>query len=165
MKKKAKWIFSEAYYNKQKTIKEFESASHADLVTQIHELRVKLNDCQQLIDKQEAEQKKIADKKTALPNYKQEWSYPTKILFIIYTLNKPLTSFEIHEQLKKRDKKFKDLQRPQTTLSGILNRACSTGRIAKYKIKGKAELLFVLPGWLNKQGELQDEYLSQINLF
>jgi hypothetical protein len=165
MNKKANWIFSEAYYNKQQTIKEFASATHSDMVSHIHELRIKLNDSQQLIDKQQENQKKIVDKKSTLPDYRQEWSYPTKILFIISTLNRPLTSLEIQEQLKKRDKKFKSIQRTQTTLSSILNRACKTGRIAKFKIKGKTELLFVVPSWISKQGELQEVYLSQVNLF
>ena len=40
MSKKENWVFSQAYYIKQKTIKEFAESSHADLVLQIHELRL-----------------------------------------------------------------------------------------------------------------------------
>ena len=165
MSKKENWVFSQAYYNKQKTIKEFAESSHADLVLQIHELRLQLNSAQQIIDNYQAKQNRILNEQTMFSDYKQEWSYPTKILFIISEINKPLLALEVQKQLMQLDIHFKSLQRLQTTLSSILSRSCKTGRIAKYKVKGKRDLLFVLPHWLDKSGELKENYLKQIELY
>ena len=165
MSKKENWVFSQAYYNKQKTVKEFAESSHADLVFQIHELRFQLNGLQQTIDKQEQERSHLLNKKNAFSDYKQEWSYPTKILFIISEIDKPLSSIEVQKHLMQLDYHFKSLQRLQTTLSSILSRSCKTGRIAKYKVKGKKDLLFVLPHWLDKSGELKEHYLKKVCLY
>lgn len=163
MSKKENWIFSQAYYDKQKTVKEFASYTHAELVSHIHELRVHINTLQQTIDKQEEDQSRLLKK--SFIGYNQGWSYPTKIVFIISELDKPLLSIEIHKQLIQLDYRFKSMQRLQTTLSSILSRSCKTGRIAKYKVKGKKELLFVLPSWLDKSGELKEIYLKDIALY
>jgi hypothetical protein len=166
MNKKINWIFSEAYYNKQQTKKEFAVYSHTDLIQYIHDLRIQLNDITLLLnEKQQEEQKNSSVKKITADDYKQEWSYPTKILFLIAWQNKPLTSLEIHTHLKKLDFKFKNLERQQTTLSGILSRSCKSGRFNKIKFKGQKELVFVLPNWVNKDGYLIETYSKNIQSF
>ena len=79
--------------------------------------------------------------------------------------NKPVTSYEILKQLYLVDAYSKRNQRPQTSLSSILTRCCKLGRIAKHKLNGKKELLFVLPSWVKNDGDLIDIYRSQINPF
>ena len=165
MGKKENWVFSQSYYNKQIVIKEFATSSREELMQCIYGLRLEINNLQQLIDKQKAEEVKLSIKKIVASDYKQEWSYPTKLFFLISFFDKPMTSLELHKQLRQFDKYFKALQRPTTTLSSILNRSCTTGRIAKYKVKGIKELLFVLPKWLDKSGELHEKYSEQIKLF
>ena len=163
MSKKENWIFSQAYYDKQKSVKEFASYTHTELVSHIYELRIHINTLQQIIDKQQEDQTRLS-KKTFI-GYQQEWSYATKIVFIISEMNNPLLSIEIHKQLMLLDHRFKSMQRQQTTLSSIISRSCKTGRIAKYKVKGKKELLFVLPNWLDKSGELKEIYSKDIALY
>lgn len=131
----------------------------------IYGLKLQVNDLQQLIDKQEEQINASLNalNKLSVSDYKQEWPYSTKIVFIIMFFNKPITSYEIIKQLFLLDAHFKRNQRPQTSLSSILTRCCKLGRIAKYKVNEKKELLFVLPSWIKKDGDLIDIYKSQIN--
>ncbi len=156
MLKNKNWIFSQSYFNKKQSQKEFETWNHDELVNHIFELRIQLNN-QSLIKNKEALAKKITHK-----DYQQDWSYPNKITFLVEWQNKPLTSLEIQKLLIQLDKRFKKLQRPITTLSGLLTRTHQSNRISKYKIKGKSELYFVLPNWLDKQGVLSEPYSKEI---
>ena len=158
MLKNKNWIFSQSYFNKKQSQKEFETWSHDELVNHIYELRVQLNN-QSLIKNKTESSKKITHK-----DYQQEWSYPNKIKFLIEWKNKPLTSLEIQSLLMQLDKRFKTVQRPNTTLSGLLTRTHQSSRISKYKIKGKSELYFVLPSWLDKQGNLLEDYSKDVTL-
>ena len=135
MGKKENWVFSQSYYNKQIVIKEFATSSREELMQCIYGLRLEINNLQQLIDKQKAEEVKLSIKKIVASDYKQEWSYPTKLFFLIKFSDKPMTSLELHKKLRQFDGHFKALQRPTTTLSSMLSRSCTTERIAKYKVK------------------------------
>ncbi len=156
MLKNKNWIFSQSYFNKKQAQKEFETWSHDELVNHIYELRVQLNI--QSLNKTKTELvKKITHK-----DYQQEWSYPNKIRFLIEWKNKPLTSLEIQSLLMQLDKRFKIVQRPSTTLSGLLTRTHKSKRICKYKVNGKTELYFVLPSWMDKHGALNELYANQL---
>lgn len=160
MSKKQNWIFSEAYLHKQQITKELSDYSTSQLIDLIIELRNEVNN----LNVKKSETKHI-EPATDLSGYKQEWSYPRKLAFLLIQLNKPLTSVEIQGYFTKMDKGFKRLQRPISTLSGILHRACTSGRIAKYKLKGQRELLFVMPMWLDKDGELKEAYQKYIKYY
>lgn len=156
MLKNKNWIFSQVYITKKQVQKEFAEWSHEDLVNHIFELRTQLKNYLAINEKEDI------TKKITYKDYQQEWSYPNKIRFLVEWQNKPLTSMEIQSLLMQLDKRFKKLQRPVTTLSGLITRTHQSNRISKYKIKGKSELYFVLPSWLDKQGELLELYSKEI---
>jgi hypothetical protein len=152
MLKHNNWIFNPSYYTKKLVQKELATWSHEALVNHVYELRTQLNNLATQ-NKKEEPTKKLSHK-----DYQQAWSYPNKIKFLIEWQNKPLTSLEIQKLLIQLDKRFKNLQRPVTTLSGLLTRTHKSKRICRYKVNGKAELYFILPSWVDKQGDLKSEW-------
>jgi hypothetical protein len=91
--------------------------------------------------------------KYELSDYNQEWSYSTKICFILRCANKPMDSLEIYMRLLDMDEKFIVLKRMQTSLSKILNEMSKSKRIIRIKRPGIKKLLFLLPNWVGKNGE------------
>jgi hypothetical protein len=167
MKKNDRWIFSEGFFNKQQIKKELSSYSHEQLVAHIVELRTEMKMLQNAITESKPNEVTNTNEEfqSKLANYKQEWTYARKISFLLILHNKPLSSLEIQTFFLKYDKGFKSNQRPQTTLAGILTRICKTGRIGRYKLKGQKELLFIMPTWIDKTGELKEVYFNQIPLY
>lgn len=167
MKKNDRWVFSEGFFNKQQIKKELSSYSHEQLIAHIIELRTEIKELQSKVveDNTESNGNNEIEFQNKLAQYKQEWSYAQKVAFLLLLYNKPLSSLEIQTFFLKYDKGFKTNQRPQTTLSGIMTRICKTGRIGKYKLKGQKELLFVMPTWMDKTGELKEVYFNQIPLY
>lgn len=167
MKKNERWVFNEGFFNKQQIKKEFSSWKQDELINHIIELRTEIKELQTKAAESNTDNVTNSDLEfqSKLAQYKQEWSYAQKVAFLLLLHNKPLSSLEIQTFFLKYDKGFKTNQRPQTTLAGILNRICKTGRIGKYKLKGQKELMFILPTWLDKSGELKEVYFNQIPLY
>jgi hypothetical protein len=148
------------FRQKQSAKKEFENWSNTDFINCILELRQELELKNQqeadLINEKEHLQKTIET--TAESNYVQQWSFPTKIVFLLHLKNRPLISSEIDELLHKLDKTYKKFKTPKKTLAGILTRTSNSKRIIKIKQAGIRDLQFVLPKWLNKEGVLIDNF-------
>ncbi len=146
--------------------KEFENWSSGDFVSHILELREKIA---ALEDQEAAAPKKNAEKAQKRPltesMFKQEWSYPTKIHFLLELHQRPLTSEELAADLLKLDSHYKDYNSPQKNLSVHLNRATKSGRIKKIKKPGIRSLYFALPEWLDKEGMLMLSYKQHISEF
>jgi hypothetical protein len=98
-------------------------------------------------------------------DYKQEWSYPTKIAFLLTINQKPLTSEDLNKQLLKLDKHYKDYNSPIANLSTALQRATKSKRIIKIKSPGIKLLYYVLPEWVDKEGGVKRDYNSVFNQF
>lgn len=167
MKKNDRWVFSEGFFNKQQIKKELSSWKQEELISHIMELRTEIKELQSKVAESNTNKEANSDLEfqNKLAQYKQEWSYAQKVAFLLLLYNKPLSSLEIQTFFLKYDKGFKTNQRHQTTLSGIMTRICKTGRIGKYKLKGQKELLFVMPTWMDKMGELKEVYFNQIPLY
>lgn len=151
---------------KNDVLKEFEGKSYNELIAAIVELREQ---------KAELEEKLLAksanegdrSQKSALTEamFKQEWSYPTKIHFLLALHKRPLTSKDFDAFLSKLDSHYKDHNTPQYNLSVHLGRAVKSGRIKKIKEPGVKMLYFVLPEWLDNAGELKPEMRDFVNQF
>lgn len=98
-------------------------------------------------------------------DYKQSWSFPTKIAFLITIHQKPLTSEEIHKKLLNLDSHYKDYKVPRNNLTVTISRTLKSGRIKKVKVPGIRSLYYVLPEWLDKEGSLKEKYASYHNEF
>jgi len=147
-------------------LKEFENWTPAEFSSYILELRVEihaLKDHATLLPEKGAEKAQKQRLNESL--FKQEWSYPTKIHFLLELHQRPLTSEELATDLLRLDKHYKDYNSPQKNLSVHLNRATKSGRIKRIKLPGIRELYFALPEWVDKEGNLFYKYRDYIDSF
>jgi hypothetical protein len=140
-------------------LKEFENWTPAEFSNYILELREEI---EALKAEMPADSKKGAEKAQKRPLseslFKQEWSYPTKIHFLLELRHRPLTSEELAADLLRLDSHFKDYNSPQKNLSVHLNRSIKSGRIKRIKQPGIRALYFALPEWIDKEGNIQDRF-------
>lgn len=160
------WQFRYKNAKKSELLKEFEGWDKEDLINHIMELRGVIRDMESDLDSGGSEKGQQATKKVlSEADYKQAWSYPTKIAFLITMLQKPLTSEEIHQHLLKLDSHYKDYKVPRNNLTVTINRTLKSGRVRKVKVPGIRSLYYVLPEWLDKEGSLKEKYASYHNEF
>lgn len=151
---------------KNETLKEFEGWSHNDLISAIVELREQKTDLEeQLLTKNAGGSEKSQKPDLNESMFKEDWSYPTKIHFLLAFHQKPLTSKDLDGYLSKLDSHYKDHNTPQYNLSVHLGRAVKTGRIIKIKQPGIRMLYFALPEWIESDGTLQVRYIQFIKVF
>jgi len=151
---------------KNETLKEFEGWSHNELVSAIVELREQKADLEeQLLTKKATGAENVQKPDLNEGMFKVDWSYPTKIHFLLALHQRPLTSKDLDGYLSKLDSHYKDYNTPQYNLSVHLGRAVKSGRIKKIKEPGIKMLYFALPEWVDKDANLKEEFKSTINQF
>lgn len=151
---------------KNDTLKEFEGWSHNELVSAIIELREQKADLEeQMLTKNAAGAEKGQKPALTESMFREEWSYPTKIHFLLALHQKPLTSKDLDSYLSKLDAHYKDYNTPQYNLSVHLGRAVKSGRIRKIKEPGIKMLYFALPEWVDKESNLLERFRVFVNQF
>lgn len=151
---------------KNEALKEYEGWSHNELVETIIQLRGENADLEEQLtskDTSGAEEGQNSELNESM--FRQEWSYVTKIHFLLALHQKPLTSREIDGYLSKLDSHYKDYTTPQYNLYVHLSRAARSGRIKKIKLAGIKILWFALPEWMDENNELKREFLNYLKLF
>lgn len=147
-------------------LKEFENWTPAEFAFYISQLREQI---EVLKDKSIASPDKTPENGQKQPLneslYKQEWSYPTKIHFLLELHQRPLTSEELDADLRRLDTHYKDYNSPQKNLSVHLNRTMKSGRIKRVKLPGIRELYFALPEWMDNDGKLKSIFSQTIRQF
>lgn len=144
---------------------EFEDWSREDLMDYILQLRAGMEELSEIAKQDESAKVPASGKELSDADYKQAWSYPTKIAFLLTINKKPLTSEELDKLLRKHDSHFKDYTKPRNNLTVTLNRAVKSGRIKKIKVPGIRSLFYVLPEWLDKEGNLKKSFALEIDFF
>lgn len=147
-------------------LKEFENWTPAEFSSYILELREEihaLKDQATLLPEKGAEKAQKQRLNESL--FKQEWSYPTKIHFLLELHQRPLTSEDLNKDLLRLDNHYKDYNSPPKNLSVHLNRATKSGRVKRIKLPGIRELYFALPEWVDRDGVLKNELSIFINRF
>lgn len=160
------WQFRYKNAKKSELLKEFEGWDKEDLINHVMELRGVIKAMEADLNPTE-DQKGHRDTKKSFSeaDYKQGWSYPTKIAFLITMHQKPLTSEEIHQLLLKLDSHYKDYKVPRNNLTVTINRTLKSGRVKKIKVPGIRGLYYVLPEWVNKDGDLNEIHRSIFQSF
>jgi len=160
------WKFRYRNEKKKEAQKEFEGWTNQQFIDHILDLRGSIMELEGLVEGKSAQtgengaKNQLSDK-----DYKQGWSYPTKVAFILTLLQKPLKSRELDKSLLKLDKHYKDYDDPLKNLTVILNRAVKSGRIKKIKVPGVRTLYYALPEWVDKEGNLSEKYNFIFNTF
>lgn len=173
MTDKSKWRFRYKSLKVQESMQEFEGFTEKELIKHIWELRKEIieleneNKVMQIKLNSNADHGKEEELENSLSekNFNTEWSYPTKVAFLITIKNKPLTSEEIHRMLVKLDKHYSSYADPKGTLSVYLTMVVKRGRIKKIKLPGIKTLYFALPEWVNEKGALNSEFKEHTNPF
>lgn len=140
-------------------LKEFENWTPAEFSTYIVELRGEIDalNGRTLPDPEKGAE--IARKPPLNEGmFRQEWSYPTKIHFLLELRQRPLTSEELDKDFLRLDTHYKDYNSPQKNLSVHLNRATKSGRVKRIKLPGIRALYFALPEWVDKEGLTIERY-------
>ncbi|MDP3146020.1 MAG: hypothetical protein Q8T03_13435 [Bacteroidota bacterium] len=168
--KKSAWKHKYRSLKRQEDRQEFENWSEDDFINHIFELRDELDTLQLKFDtlnttKQELKSPEKAEKRLTFEDFKQDWPYSTKFVFLLSMENKPLTSMEIHKHLLKLDKQYQFYNDPKNTLSVYLRSVVKSGRIKAVKIPGFREKLFVMPEWVGEDGVLINKFKNLIKLF
>lgn len=168
--KKSTWKHKYRNLKRQEDRQEFENWSEEDFINHIFELREELDTLQEQFDKlKTAKPEEIipekAEKGLKIEDFKADWPYSTKFVFLLTLENKPLTSMEIHNHLLKLDKQYSFYNDPKATLSVYLRSVSKSGRIKAVKIPGYREKLFAMPEWVDEDYHLLKNYQSGLNIF
>lgn len=140
-------------------LKEFENWTPAEFSSYIMELREQIEVLKSTTSSDPEKRPEKAQKRSLNESmFKQVWSYPTKIHFLLELRQRPLTSEELDADLLRLDTHYKDYNSPQKNLSVHLNRATKSGRVKRIKMPGIRALYFALPEWVDKEGELKEHY-------
>lgn len=169
MSEKSKWRFQYKSLKVQEALQEFEGWTEKEFVKHILELRKEVIELEK--EKETADAKSIPvvetekSKELSEKDFNPQWSYPTKVAFMLTIMNKPLKSEEIHKLLIKMDKHYSAYADPKATLSVYLTMAVKRGRIKRIKLPGIKNLYFALPEWMDKEGNIFANYDSLIKKF
>jgi hypothetical protein len=169
MREKSKWRFQYKSLKVQEALQEFEGWTDKEFVKHILELRKEIIELE--AEKEAALIKPTPGAEEEKPeglsekNFNLQWSYPTKVAFLLTITNKPLMSEEIHKMLVKMDRHYSAYGDPKGTLSVYLTMAVKRGRIKKIKLPGIKTLYFALPEWIDEIGGLNSEYRYHTNYF
>jgi hypothetical protein len=163
------WKFRHKLAKEQLDVSEFDGWKDSEYIKHILELRREISELEQVLEKSTEKKKagseSASERKLSEKDFKQEWSYPTKIAFLITLQNRPVVSAELDSLLRKLDEHYANWKNPKLTLATTLTRCIKTGRIKKIKLPGVRELLFVLPEWVDANGNLLPFYKNQIRVF
>lgn len=168
--KKSDWKRKYRLLKQQEDRQEFEGWEVDDLIKHIFELRQEVTELQDQLDglqaqpKQESKSEK-PERELKTEDFKQDWPYSTKFVFLLILENKPLTSREIHDHLLKLDKQYQFYNDPKGTLSVYLRAVVKSGRIKSVKLPGIKEKLFAMPEWVDVNGLLLNKFKPTIKLF
>lgn len=168
--KKSDWKRRYRLFKQQEDRQEFEGWEVEDFIKHVFELRQEVTELQDQVDSLKAQPKQESrpekpERELKAEDFKQDWPYSTKFVFLLTLENKPLTSREIHDYLLKLDKQYQFYNDPKGTLSVYLRAVVKSGRIKSVKLPGIKEKLFAMPEWVDANNLLKSQYQNSINLF
>ena len=151
---------------KNAALKEFDGWTTQHFINHILELREHILDFEQQLASKD-EKASVKDSKPPLTEsmYNVDWSFPTKIHFLLALHLRPLTSEDLDGYLLKLDSQYKDYKHPKNNLTTSISRAVKSGRIKKIKEPGLKLKYYVLPYWFEEHGKLKHEYQKELNPF
>lgn len=168
--KKSDWKRRYRLFKQQEDRQEFEGWEVEDFIKHVFELRQEVTELQDHLDSLKAQPKQESksekpERELKADDFKQDWPYSTKFVFLLTLENKPLTSREIHDRLLKLDKQYQFYNDPKGTLSVYLRAVVKSGRIKSVKLPGIKEKLFAMPEWVDSQGNFKLEYQNPIKFY
>jgi hypothetical protein len=96
--------------------------------------------------------------------YNKTWSWVNKIVFVLKKINRPLLSCEIIEFITPYEAVLQYSHHRAQSFSANLTKAVKYDRVRAYKLSGSRGYYYVLPAWLDINGQLIKEYEDKIFL-
>jgi DNA-directed RNA polymerase subunit F len=149
------WKYKLNHARNKNTKNEFSDWKPEDFVKYIRELREII---ETLSKDAENKVKNPPAKNYSEKDYKQSWSFPTKIAFLLTLKQKPLTAKEIKALLLKLDTHFPLYDKQDRNLTVTLNRCIKSGRFHKIKLPGIKQLYYALPEWMQGDGKVKEGF-------
>jgi hypothetical protein len=108
-------------------------------------------------------QKRVKDLENQLSRlnddgYRNASSWVSKIVFVLQKENRPMRSVELINIFEKREPKFANHHSKAQYFSAFLNNAVKHGRIKQQKVKGVRGYYYLLPEWLDSDGNVKGSY-------
>jgi len=97
-------------------------------------------------------------------DYNRNWTWLTKMEYVLKKCMRPMKSAEIIKMLLPYESALNCTSEPQKYLSGYLNKAVKYQRILTHKIPGVRGYFYVLPQWM-ENGKLLSEYENRIFIY
>lgn len=97
-----------------------------------------------------------------LSGYNKDWTWVSKMVFVLRKVNRPLKSKELLEFLEGVDSNVKFFADKAKTFSSLLNKAVKYQRVQEYRIRGLKGYFYILPEWMDGE-KLNDEFKKLIN--
>lgn len=95
-------------------------------------------------------------------DYNRSWSWVNKIVFVLKKINRPLRSTEIINFITPYEPVLQHSYYRAQAFSANLNKAVKYNRVKAYKLSGSRGYYYVLPAWLDVNGQLTREYEGKI---
>jgi superfamily II RNA helicase len=98
-------------------------------------------------------------------DYSGNWSWTTKIAFVIKTAGRPLHATEILALLETKEPELDNKVDKLKFLSAFLTEAKKNSRLYTYKVGGIRGNYYYLPEWNDPNCNLSDQMRKKINLY
>ncbi|HMV10569.1 MAG TPA: hypothetical protein PK325_07820 [Cyclobacteriaceae bacterium] len=95
-------------------------------------------------------------------DYNKSWGWVNKIVFVLKKINRPLRSSEIINFITPYEPVLQHSHYRAQAFSANLNKAVKYDRVKAYKLSGSRGYYYVLPTWLDINGQLAKEYEDKI---
>ncbi len=147
----------------------YSELSQKELLGMVMDLEAEIEDMKEQLERASGK-KLIPDVKTKsvsskATKYNVNWTWTSKIVFVLMQVDRPAKSKDILELISNQDKSVKRLSDGQKIFSTLINRAVEYNRISAHKIKGCQGSYYILPEWLDDKKRLKPEYLEKIDVF
>jgi regulator of replication initiation timing len=129
-----------------------------NLRKQLDETRTELKNAAEqvriLVTENEKLQKQLKKHESPTERYDHNWSWVSKIVFLIKQANRPLRSAEIIALLQKKEPVLHKKTSKEKFVSAFLNVAMRKERLIPYKLSGVRGNFYCLPEWIDEEGDL-----------
>ena len=115
-----------------------------------------------LVSENEKLRKQLNKQKKPTDGYEHNWTWISKIVFMVTNADKPLRSTEIIALLLPKERALNEKLSKEKFISPFLNTAMQYQRLIPFKLKGVRGNYYCLPEWVNEANELIPEMSRKI---
>lgn len=135
-----------------------------ELKSALKEVQLEVATYRALLSKSSKEYQRLKSKTQDITHaeYNKGWSWVNKIVFVLKKINRPLLSSEIIDFITPYEPVLQYSHHKAQAFSANLSKAVKYDRVRAYKLSGSRGYYYVLPAWLEVDGQLNKEYESKI---